>query len=205
MESTTVTDVPVQHRRSARALPAAALLGSLLLQAAANAIPIGDFNWSEYSQDECAVGLCGAFFSVDNFSTDPGLSLGVLGDTFYGVSVNLQTDGGPLSLLLGDIAPGSSSQSIDDLFGAIISSAALTLTFGLPQLPGSIQFLDQAGGIVSALTGPGSVLIDYTAPITQVPESSTLLLVAVGLATLLGYRRLRSRGGGAAKSPRRVY
>src|SRR5262245_25226752 len=107
-----------------------ALLGCLLINTTAHAESIGDFNWSEHTRPECAVGLCGPFFFVDNFSTDPVISLGPLGDTFYNVSVGLQTDRGPLSLFLGDIAPGNSSQSIDDLFGTTIATAALTLTFG---------------------------------------------------------------------------
>ena len=174
-----------------RCLPAVALVGALLAHAPANAIPIGDFSWGEHTPAECDTGLCGAFFSVDNFSTDPTISLGLLGDSFFNVLVNLQTDTGPQSLLLGDIVPGGSSQSIDDLFNAIISSAALTFTFGLPQIAGSIHLLDDTGAIVAALTGPGLLLIDYTAPsTTSVSEPSTLLLFAGGL---LGFFRQRKR------------
>jgi hypothetical protein len=106
----------------------------------------------------------------------------VKGDTFFNVSVGLQTDGGTSSLLLGDIAPGNSSQSIDDLFGTTIVTAALTLTFGLP---GSIQLLDEFGSEVTALTAPGSLLIDYAASEpAPVPEASTLLSLIGGLSAL---------------------
>ena len=71
----------------------------LLISTPAHATAIGVFNWSEYTQEQCDdFGLCGAFFFVDNFSTDPDISLGALGDTFFNVSVGLQTDGGPMSL-----------------------------------------------------------------------------------------------------------
>src|SRR5262245_49961277 len=173
-----------------RLVSSVALLGCLLINTTAHAIPIGAFNWGEHTQDECGVGLCGAFFFVNNFSTDPEISLGALGDTFFNVSVGLQTDGGPLSLLLGDIAPGNSSQSIDDLFGTTIETAALTLTFGLPQLPGSIQLLDERGNVVTGLTAPGSLLIDYAAP---VPEPSTLLLLFGGLSVLAYARWTRPK------------
>ena len=167
---------------------ASLFLGWLLINTPAHATAIGDFNWSEYTQDQCDVGLCGAFFFVSNFSTDPDISLGALGDTFFDVSVGLQTDGGPMSLPLGDIAPGNSSQSIDDLSGTTIATAALTLTFGLP---GSIQLLDEFGNEVTALTAPGSLLIDYAA--SPVPEPSTLLLLIGGLSVLAHARRARPK------------
>jgi hypothetical protein len=165
----------------------------LLLSTPAHATAIGDFNWGEYTQEQCNdFGLCGAFFSVGNFSTDPDISLGALGDTFFNVSVGLQTDGGPMSLLLGDIAPGDSSQSIKDLTGTTITTAALTLIFGLP---GSIQLLDELGNQVTALTAPGSLLIDYAAsePPASVPEPSTLLLLIGGLSVLTHARRARPK------------
>ena len=162
-----------------------ALLGWLLISTPAHATPIGDFNWSEYTQEQCDAGLCGAFFFVGNFSD---ISLGALGDTFFDVSVGLQTNGGPMSLPLGDIAPGNSSQSIDDLSGTTIATAALTLTFGLP---GSIQLLDEFGNEVTELTAPGSLLIDYAA--SPVPEPSTLLLLVGGLSVLARARWARPK------------
>ena len=164
----------------------------LLISTPAHATAIGVFSWSEYTQEECGAGLCGAFFSVGNFSTDPDFSLGALGDTFFDVSVGLQTDGGPMSLLLGDIAPGDSSQSIDDLSGTTIATAALTLAFGLP---GSIQLLDELGNEVTALMAPGSLLIDYaaSAPPAPIPEPSTLLLLIGGLSALAHARRARPK------------
>ena len=164
----------------------------LLISTPAHATAIGVFNWSEYTQEQCDVGLCGAFFFVGNFSTDPDISLGALGDTFLNVSVDLQTDGGPMSLLLGDIAPGNSSQSIDDLSGTTIATAALTLSFALP---GSIQLLDEFGNEVTELTAPGSLLIDYAAsePPAPVPEPSTLLMLIGGLSVLAHSRRARPK------------
>ena len=169
-----------------------ALLVWLLISTPAHAAAIGVFNWSEYTQEQCDVGLCGAFFFVGNFSTDPDISLGALGDTFFNVSVGLQTDGGPMSLFLGDIAPGNSSQSIDDLSDTTIATAALTLIFGLP---GSIQLLDEFGNEVTELTAPGSLLIDYAAsePPAPVPEPSTLLLLIGGLSVLAHARRARPK------------
>jgi len=177
-------------RKARRFAYGVAPLLCLLFSTPAYATAIGVFNWSEYTQEECDAGLCGAFFFVGNFSTDPDISLGALGDTFFNVSVGLQTDGGPRSLLLGDIAPGESSQSIDDLFGTTIATAGLTLTFGLP---GSIQLLDEFGNGVTGLTAPGSLLIDYAAPEppAPVPEPSTLLLLIGGLSVLPHARRSR--------------
>ena len=176
-----------------RTLPVVALLVCSLVHAPANAIPIGGFSWNEHTSDECEAALCGAFFSVDNFSTDPDFSLGDLGNSFFDVLVNLQTDTGLQSLVLGDILAGGSSQSIDDLFGAIIQSAGLTFAFGNPALAGSIRLLDEAGELVTALTGPGSVLIDYTAPVVQVAEPSVLLLLVGGLVGLARRRKANTK------------
>jgi len=153
----------------------------LLNSTPAHATGIGVFNWNEYTQQQCDdVGFCGAYFFVGNFSTDPD-SLGALGEPFSDVSVGLQTGSGPMTLLLGDIDPGTSSQSFVDLSGTTISAAALTLSFGLP---GSIQLLDEFGNEVTALTAPGSLLIDYT----PVPEPSTLFLL-IGGFSVLAYAR----------------
>jgi len=196
------TTLPARWRKSSLAI-----LGCLLIQTTANAIPIGDLSWNEYTQDDCDLfGQCGAFFSVGNFSTDPDMSLGALGDSFFNVSVDLSTLGGPLSLLLGDIAPGDSRQSSDPLADVTILSAALTLTFGNPVLPGSIELLDEAGNIVAALSAPGSVLIDFTAaPVASVPEPSTLLLLLGGALVLMYERRRRQNGRLAVIHPDRVH
>ena len=165
----------------------------LLFSTPAHATGIGVFNWNEYTQEQCDDGgLCGTFFFVGNFSTDPDISLGAQGDTFTNVTVGLQTGGGPMSLLLGDIAPGNSSQSFDDLSGTTIATAGLTLIFGLP---GSIQLLDEFGNQVTGLTAPGSLLIDYVAsePPAPVPEPSTLLLLIGGLSVLAQARRARPK------------
>lgn len=180
------------------ALPARWLVSSvaplvwLLTGTPAHATAIGAFNWIEYTQEQCDVGLCGAFFFVHNFSTDPDISLGALGDTFFNVSVGLQTEEGPMDLLLGDIAPGDSSQSFDDLSGTTIATAALTLVFGLP---GSIQLLDESGNEVTGLTAPGSLVIDYapSEPPASVPEPSTLLLLIGGLSVLAPARWARPK------------
>jgi hypothetical protein len=93
-----------------------------------------------------------------------------------------------MSVLLGDIAAGSSSQSIDDLSATTIATAALILTFGQP---GSIQLLDEFGNVVTALTAPGSLVIDYvpSGPPTNVPEPSTLLLLIGGGLSVLAHAR----------------
>jgi hypothetical protein len=158
------------------------LLGSLFVHSTAQAIPVGSFSWTE--QEECGL-FCGAIFAVENFSTDPDFSLGELGDSFFGVVVDLQTDTGPMSLLLDDIIPpGESRQSFEDLFGVAIASAGLTLGFAVPSLPGLVQLLDPDGNIVTALTGPGLLTIDYavdTVGPTPVPEPGVLLLMTGGL------------------------
>ena len=105
---------------------AAALIGGLALQPAAHAIPIGDFSWSEHNEAECEAGLCGAYFSVANFSDA----------SFFDIFVDVQTDTVLSSLSLGEVASGAASQSIDDLFGLSILSATLRLTFATA--PGSL-------------------------------------------------------------------
>lgn len=150
---------------------AAALIGGLALQPAAHAIPIGDFSWSEHNEAECEAGLCGAYFSVANFSDA----------SFFDIFVDVQTDTVLSSLSLGEVASGAASQSIDDLFGLSILSATLRLTFATA--PGSIQLLDFDGNPVAGLTAPGSLLIDFSAA-TSVPEPPTALLFAAGLLAL---------------------
>jgi hypothetical protein len=171
-----------------------ALLGSLAIQSA-HATPIGDFSWVENTEEECV--FCGALFSVGNFSSDPDLSLGLLGDSFFDVFVDLETGGGSQSLSLGaEIAPFNSGQSIEDLFGQLIASAGLRLTFAVPTLPGSVRLLDADGNVVLGLTAPGSLLIDYVVDeiVVPVPEPSTLLLLVGGL---IGIAVGRARQGNA--------
>ena len=148
---------------------AAALIGGLALQPAAHAIPIGDFSWNEHNEAECEAGLCGAYFSVANFSDA----------SFFDIFVDVQTDTVLSSLSLGEVASGAASQSIDDLFGLSLLSATLRLTFAA----GPIQLLDFDGNPVAGLTAPGSLLIDFSAA-TSVPEPPTALLFAVGLLAL---------------------
>jgi hypothetical protein len=169
-----------------RASVAAVLAGGLLAHAQAQAIPIGVFSWDD--PPACDL-FCGPF-SVGNFSTD--FDLGPLGDSFFDVVVNLETDAGPQALFLGDIAPGESRQSFEDLSLVTVTSAGLAFTFTVPSLPGLVQLLVLDGNVVTALTAPGSLLIDYAVRIIEpvpVAEPSTLLLLAGGVLAAAGRRR----------------
>jgi len=165
-----------------------AVLGSLMIHTTAQAITIGVFTWDQYPEEQCSAQLCGPFFSVEN---DSNFFLGEPGASFSNVSVDLLTDGGALSLPLPDILAGDASQSSPfDLAGVTVLSAGLSLSFGLP---GSIQLLDDGGNVVSALTGLGSLLIDYSASVVQVPEPPLPLLLVSGLVLLAYQRRLRPK------------
>jgi hypothetical protein len=181
----------------ATALGVAAFAGGLAIQTAAQAIPIGDFSWSEHTEDECAADLCGVFFSVGNFSSldDPSLGLGLLGGSFFDVFVELQTGDGPRSLSLGSEIPSfDSRQSFEDLSALTVLSAGLRLAFVVPTLPGSVRLLDADGNVVAGLTAPGFLTIDYAidevVPV-PVPEPSALLLLAGGLIGMAVGRRAR--------------
>ena len=170
-----------------RAAVAAVLAGGLLAHSQARAIPLGNFSWDE--TPECEL-FCGPTFSIGNFSTD--FDLGPLGDSFFDVVVNLETDAGPQALFLGDIAPGESRQSFEDLSFVTVTSAGLALTFTVASLPGVVQLLDLDGNVVTALTAPGSLLIDYAVRIIEpvpVAEPSTLLLLAGGVLAAAARRR----------------
>ncbi len=147
----------------ARFLCVAALISSFAIQTTARAVPIGVFSWDEHGEAECEAGLCGSVFSVGNFSTleDPLFGLGLLGGSFFDVFVDLQTDAGSRSLLLGDVIAPDSFQSIEDLSSLTILSAGLRLTFAVPSLPGSVRLLDEIGNVAAGLTTSGSLLIDY--------------------------------------------
>ena len=164
---------------------AAALIGGLALQPAAHAIPIGDFSWSEHNEAECEAGLCGAYFSVANFSDA----------SFFDIFVDVQTDTVLSSLSLGEVSSGAASQSIDDLFGLSILAATLRLTFATA--PGSIQLLDFDGNPVAGLTAPGSLLIDFSAA-TSVPRATDRAPVRCRPA------RARCRSKSKAAHPRNI-
>jgi hypothetical protein len=173
----------------------AVLVGGLAIQTAAQAIPIGDFNWTVHSDEECldGAGLCGPLFSVGNFSTE-SFALGLLGASFFDVFVDLEADGSP-SLSLGlEIGPGASGQSIDPLAGLDILSAGLRLTFA-PGVPGFIRLLDPEDNVVAGLTAPGSLLIDYVIRevVVPVPEPSTLLLLMSGVMGIALRRKIQDR------------
>jgi hypothetical protein len=168
----------------------AAFVGVVAFAPSASAIPIGDFSWNEYTEDDCsAVGRCGAYFAVGNFSD---LSLGDDAGPFFDVFVDLDAAGSP-SLSLGDIDAGLSIQSFEDLFGLDILSAALRLTFTIPSQPGSVRLLDLDGNVVTALTGPGSLEIDYLIDdVVTVPEPPTSLLFLAGVVGMCLVRQARA-------------
>jgi hypothetical protein len=175
-----------------RTISVVGLIGSLTIQPAAQATPIGVFSWDDQGAEGCL--FCGPLFSVGNFSDDETLSLGALGGSFLDVSVDLQLGGGDIQeLALGEVAaPGFSSQSFEDLLGSNILFAALRLTFAVPTLPGSVRLLND-GIVVAGLFGPGSLVIDYAVDEvpTTVPEPATLLLLTGGLIGLAVARKGR--------------
>jgi PEP-CTERM motif-containing protein len=147
----------------------AALLMSLAIAAPADAAPIGIFSWDG---DD----FFGPTFSVENFADSGG--------SFFGVIVQLAlADGTASALLLGDLAPGTSLQSTDDLFGLDIASADLRFAF---ELPGVVQ-------VASLLAFGDSELVDYQPVAAPVPDPSTLLLVSIGAASVAWRSRRRGR------------
>ena len=139
----------------------------------ANASTIGVFSWNEFSLGDCdLLSLCGAFFSVENISDDPVVSLGLPGQPFVDVFVDLQTDAGLQTLALGDVAPGDSSASIEDLSGFSISSASLRFSFGLP---GDLTVPD--------LLAPGSVVIEHISAVPVPPLLPAEIIACLGIVT----------------------
>jgi hypothetical protein len=132
-----------------------------------HASTIGVFGWND---DE----TFGPIFSVENFSSDPNLSLGPPGTLFSNVAVTLVTDQGNQSFELGSIDPGTSRQTIDDLSGFVITSASLDFDL---TISGTL--------ITPILTSANtSVLIDFTpfTPPSPVPIPSSFFLMGSALA-----------------------
>lgn len=161
----------------------AALL-TLAITTSANAAPIiGAFSY-DVDLD------LGPVFTIENTS-DVMLAPG---GTFTNTIVHLFSGATSVfDITFGDLGPGI-YQSPDDLTGLAFDSAVLGLAFSLP---GTIQispligltFAGDPGGFTGSLV---STPIDFTAKsATPVPEPSTLLFMATGLA--LGARRLRVR------------
>jgi len=148
------------------------LLFLFLTSSAAEAAPVGTFNWGVYTQEDCDLfGTCGPHFSVENFSEVTPYAA-----SFLSVSVTLDTANGPFQIDLYDavgnngMGPAFSSKSVPDLSGVTILSASLHLTFVDP-----VSHLPLSGSVtpLPVLSSPGSVLIDYT------PDMTPPLITAV--------------------------
>ncbi len=182
-------------------LRVAILLAALLcVPRLASAATIGTFDWV---YDELFA--TGSSFNVANESVD----------TFTSVFVDLYAPLAPdpfQSLSLGNVAAGTTAQSIDDLSLLLVpldlARAQLRFTFGTEAVV--VQLL--AGALVGE---PGNVLfgsIDIEAPDvspTPTPEPSTLALLLAGVgigAWRAGFARrgaARQRPG-AGESPQRI-
>lgn len=171
--------------RCVRALVGCAAIALMILAAPsrASASPVGSFS---YDVDE----FFGPVFTIENFFDSPG--------TFTNVVVHLLLGANDVvDLSLGELSAGTLGQTIDDLSGISFDSASLDLTF---TAAGSLQVNELTGLLFDfdpdlfAYTGnTATTVIDFTAEPTQsVPEPSTLLLVASGLAVTLRHRRSRT-------------
>jgi hypothetical protein len=159
------------------------MLALLLCAAEASATPIGVFSFAVDGDPNI-----GPFFTVENLA-DPSASFSnVIIDLFSNLSL-------VVSLSLGDLAPLTLVQTLDDLTALSFDAAFLTFGFGSGVVANvvltALSFLCDGTTCSSPFAGPVSTSIDFDPG--NIPEPSALLLVATGVTAVLRGRGPRRR------------